>query len=360
MRKKNVLHILRTYSLHGGERQLSKVLVQNDYFKNIFLDLYFDKKLKEVFSKKKIPYLYLNNFYIKPKGVLFEVFFTFFLMFYNFFKIRKIINSNKIDVVLCHGIQAAILVQILMLFTKKKINFYYMHRILKHKRFYDVLSRSIYKKFKLILCNSNAVKLSLVNFCSNKKIKVIYNAVDFDQNFKFKKKKNIILSVARFEKRKNLLFLLKSFEIFLKNNNQYYLYFIGDGPEKENLLNYVKKKKIKNVKFLGYKNNVKYYLKKSKIFVHTSLFEGMSNSVLEAMSYGIPSVVLNSPGVAELHLHKKTGYVSPQNIEIFSKYIQKIAKNVKLQKIFFNNSRQRVKKEFSIENTVKKYNSYLK
>jgi len=249
MRKKNVLHILRTYSLHGGERQLSKVLVQNNYFNNTFLDLYFDKRIKKFFSKKKIPYLYLNNFYIKPKGVLFEICFAFFLMFYNLNKIKKIINSNKIDVVLCHGIQAAILVQITMFFTKKKINFYYMHRILKHKRFYDILSRYIYKKFKLILCNSNAVKSSLVNFCKIKKIKVIYNAVDFEQNLKFQKKENIILSVARFEKRKNLLFLLKSFEMFLKSNNKYYLYLIGDGPEKKNLLNYVKKKKNKKGKF---------------------------------------------------------------------------------------------------------------
>ena len=36
-------------------------------------------------------------------------------------------------------------------------------------------------------------------------VRLIYNAVDFDPKLKFKKKKNIILSVARFEKRKNLI-----------------------------------------------------------------------------------------------------------------------------------------------------------
>ena len=53
MSKKNVLHILRTYSLHGGEKQLSKVLTKNKYFNNIFLDLYFDKKIKNFYTRKK-------------------------------------------------------------------------------------------------------------------------------------------------------------------------------------------------------------------------------------------------------------------------------------------------------------------
>ena len=59
MQKRNVLHILRTYSLHGGEKQLCKVLTKNKYFNNIFLDLYYDKKIKNFYSKNKIPYLYL-------------------------------------------------------------------------------------------------------------------------------------------------------------------------------------------------------------------------------------------------------------------------------------------------------------
>jgi len=120
MQKKNVLHILRTYSLHGGEKQLSKVLIKNKYFNNTFLDFYNDKKIKNYYSKNKIPYLYLNNFYIKPLNLILELFLSFFFMIYSFKKIAKILFSKKIEIVVCHGIQSAIIVQIIMFFFQKK------------------------------------------------------------------------------------------------------------------------------------------------------------------------------------------------------------------------------------------------
>ena len=164
MQKKKVLHILRTYSLHGGERQLAKVLKQNKFFNNIFLDIYNDSEIKKFYSKKKIPYISLNNFYIKPKNFILEITVSFFFMIINMKKILDILKTNNIDIVLCHGIQPAIIIQIAMFFCTKNINFYYMHRILKHYRSYDFLSKIIYKRFRLILCNSKAVKKSLYAF----------------------------------------------------------------------------------------------------------------------------------------------------------------------------------------------------
>ena len=360
MSKKNVLHILRTYSLHGGEKQLSKVLTKNKYFNNFFLDLYFDKKIKSFYTKKKIPYLYLNNFYIKPLNPLLEVFLSIFFMICSFHKILKILKYRKIEIVVCHGIQSAIIIQIIMLFFKKKIKFFYMHRILKKYRFYDFLSKIIYKRFHLVLCNSKAVKISLLPYCIKNKVKVIYNAVEYQKNIKFKDNSNIILSVARFEKRKNLLFLIKAFNIFNKNNSKYNLFLIGDGPEKITLQKYIRNNRINNINFLGYKKDIRKYLSECKIFVHTSLFEGMSNAVLEAMSYGKPSIVLDSPGVAELHIHKKTGYVSSNNLRKFTEYLEKLTKDKKLQKFFFKNSRNRVIKKYSVEKTLSSYDRYLR
>lgn len=361
MQKRNVLHILRTYSLHGGEKQLCKVLTKNKYFNNIFLDLYNDKKVKNYYSKNKIPYLYLNNFYINPLNLILEVFFSFFFMIYSFKKLATILSSKKIEIVVCHGIQSAIIVQVIMFFFKKKIKFFYMHRILKQYRSYDFLSRIIYNRFNLILCNSNAVKKSLHPYCTKDKVKVIYNAVEIEKKINFKKNnENIILSVARLEKRKNLIFLIKSFNKFKKKNHNYSLFLLGDGPEKIYLQDYVKRNKILNVNFLGYKKNVKKYLKRCKIFVHTSLFEGMSNAVLEAMAFGKASVVLNSPGVAELHVHKKTGFISGKSLSEFTSYLDKLAKNEKLLKFFFKNSRKRVQQKYSIEKTLISYNQYLR
>ena len=86
----------------------------------------------------------------------------------------------------------------------------------------------------------------------------------------------------------------------------------------------------------------------------------MSNAVLEAMAFGKASVVLNSPGVSELHVHKKTGFISGKSLSEFTNYLHKLAKNEKLSKIFFKNSRNRVLKKYSIEKTLISYNQYLR
>ena len=125
------------------------------------------------------------------------------------------------------------------------------------------------------------------------------------------------------------------------------------------MLKYIRINKVKNVLLVGYIKNIKKLLIKSEIFVHTSLFEGMSNAVLEAMSYGIPSVVLDSPGVSELHVHKKTGYISKNNINKFSNYLLILSRNKKIQKLFFKNSLDRIKKYYSVKKTLQSYNKYL-
>ena len=85
----------------------------------------------------------------------------------------------------------------------------------------------------------------------------------------------------------------------------------------------------------------------------------MSNSVLEAMSYGIPTVVLDAPGVSELHIHFKTGIISKNNPEKFANYLDLLVNNQNLQKKFFYNSRKRVQTKYSFRETIKSYYRYL-
>ena len=73
----------------------------------------------------------------------------------------------------------------------------------------------------------------------------------------------------------------------IKNLPQYIDYkllIIGDGEEKENLFNFIKKNKLRNVKILPFQKNPYPYLKKSDLFILSSLYEGLPNVLLEAMS----------------------------------------------------------------------------
>ena len=77
---------------------------------------------------------------------------------------------------------------------------------------------------------------------------------------------------------------------------------VGDGPEKEYLLNRVQYEDITNVEILGYKNSSElrllYY--ESDIFMLTSLKEGTPTAMLEAMACGLPIVTSGAGGVESI------------------------------------------------------------
>lgn len=116
-------------------------------------------------------------------------------------------------------------------------------------------------------------------------------------------KKKTVLFVGRLDSQKNYKMLLNAFKMFLDIHQNYILDVYGDGPKKENFLSMV------NV--LGIQKNVRYHGKSrtwhkdeydAGIYVSTSDYEGMSNSLEEAAALGIPCVATNCPigGSAEL------------------------------------------------------------
>jgi glycosyltransferase involved in cell wall biosynthesis len=356
MSKINVLHVLRSYSLHGGEKQIANSISNKNYkYDQFFLNFYQDNKVKIFFEKKKIYYNEILKLKLKPRSYFLELIYTIVLLIITFNKVIKLIRKNKISIIVCHGFQASIYFYFYTFFFKH-INFYYMHRIFKKKRVWDFFSCFIYNRFKVIIGNSISVINSLKKITKNKKIYLISNGIRYNKNIKFKKKNfNYIISTSRLEKRKDIPFLLDSFKIFKINNPKYKLYIIGEGPEKFFLEKYIEKNKINDVIFKGYLSNVNPLLSKATIFVHASHFEGMSNSVLEAMNLGVPSVVVDAPGVSECHVNNFSGFISKRNTLIFSKYLNILANNVKIRKLFFKNSRDIIKNKYNINLTSKEY-----
>lgn len=76
------------------------------------------------------------------------------------------------------------------------------------------------------------------------------------------------------------------------------IYGAGSDPEITNLVNLVSS--TDNVKFLGPTSDVAGVLKEYSIFLMTSRYEGLGQSVLEARSQGLPSIVFNTFPNAEL------------------------------------------------------------
>lgn len=89
------------------------------------------------------------------------------------------------------------------------------------------------------------------------------------------------------------------------------LIILGDGPERENLLETTRRLRIHDVTFKPAIENVLTYLHAADVFVLPSQQEGLSNALLEAMAVGLPVVVSDLEGNRALVSHGENGLTFP-------------------------------------------------
>jgi glycosyltransferase involved in cell wall biosynthesis len=92
---------------------------------------------------------------------------------------------------------------------------------------------------------------------------------------------------------KGLDILLAGYASFQRENPNSELWIVGDGQDREALESQVGREGIKNVKFWGakYDEEKDGLIKQMHVFVHPSRNEGLPSAVLEAASFGVPSLV---------------------------------------------------------------------
>lgn len=105
-----------------------------------------------------------------------------------------------------------------------------------------------------------------------------------------------IVNFCRIEPQKNLGLTIKAFKAVCEEFSDYTLEFYGDGSERERLEAYVIDLGLEGrVIFHGYAAEIYSKVYKAALFVSSSDFEGISNSMLEAVSMGIPTICTDCP-----------------------------------------------------------------
>ena len=105
-----------------------------------------------------------------------------------------------------------------------------------------------------------------------------------------------IVAVGRLEPQKNYFMLLSAFEKLSNINRNLNLIIVGDGSLRTQLEQYVNKHCLdKRVSFLGQISKVEDVLGNALLYVLTSDYEGMPNSLMEAMTAGVPCIATDCP-----------------------------------------------------------------
>ena len=102
---------------------------------------------------------------------------------------------------------------------------------------------------------------------------------------------------------------LKAFKIVLRKIKNVKLILIGYGPELKNIIRFAKNLKInKNIIVINKTYNPYSYMKKSKLLILTSVYEGFPNVLVESLTIGTPVISTNAnAGASEILLNGKGG-----------------------------------------------------
>ncbi len=129
------------------------------------------------------------------------------------------------------------------------------------------------------------------------------------------------------------------------------LAIVGTGPEEEVLKSYAKGKNCEII-FLGErgKSQIEKLLSQSKVFIMMSEYEGLSFSLLEAMSFGLPAIVSDIPSNTSVIRNGKEGVVLEiDNWQTRVPEIKELFKNEHKYQLYSNNVYKRIQRDFNEE-----------
>ncbi|HNR65544.1 MAG TPA: glycosyltransferase, partial [Atribacterota bacterium] len=169
----------------------------------------------------------------------------------------------------------------------------------------------------------------------------------------------VIGNISRLELLKGHSLLLRAFKILREQekdkSRRIILMIIGDGEEKDNIYQDIKKLGLeKSVILKGYRNDIPNILATIDLLVHTSFREGLPRVLVQAAATGIPMVAFNVDGIPEIIRDGYNGFlVEPKNINQLVEKITIYLRKPELLKMHGDNSKKVVKNRWTIEGMVK-------
>lgn len=132
------------------------------------------------------------------------------------------------------------------------------------------------------------------------------------------------------------------------------LLLAGDGPCRQRLQNLARQAGIGDaVIFAGFVSDVESVYAALDVFLLPSFFEALSNALMSAMAYAIPSIAFNLGGPAEIVENGESGVlVEPGNVEALRTALTKILADAAWAKELAENGRRRIEQNFSADRMV--------
>ena len=192
---------------------------------------------------------------------------------------------------------------------------------------------------------------------------VIFNCIEMPNSYvkEHDIQKINILTVGRFVEEKDYLTAFLSIKELIKNNINLKYTIVGQGELENTLKCYISENELENyVEFVINPPNVEDYYNHADIYLSTSLFEGLSNSIMEAMSFNLPVVATDVGDNKYLVLNNETGFLLPaKDVEGISIKLEALINNADLRKKMGENGYGHITQTFSIDKFTQEYTNLI-
>ena len=306
---------------------------------------------------KKNEIILLNNWEEKKRKILFVK---------NFFRIKRKINRENIDIVHFHVAQKGSFYRkslLLLRIPKKTKTVFHMHAS-QFDQFYDQSNFFMKKYIRYILNKADIVvavskrwkdyysELTKIN------IEFINNAVLIPDQISCDLNAKNIITLGRIGQRKGSYDILKVAEIVQMKDPDIQFYLYGDG-EGEALKQKALKMKLANLHVKSWINEQE----KIDLFKHSALHllpsyhEGLPMAILESMSYGIPNVTTDIGGISTVVTDSVNGFLTaPGETEKMAIIILNyVHLNHEKKGTVIHNACETIRADFSLDNYNKQW-----
>lgn len=231
---------------------------------------------------------------------------------------RQYVKKEKPDLVLSFMVMICFTVTVSLLLSG-------IRQVVAERNAPGFLKKKWLRRFINFSYHSSDVKGILMQTESNKeyfknsalyaKTSVIYNPLKIEARnvgaALNASKDDLVVSVGRLTSQKQQGVLLNAFARFHQSHPTYKLIIYGDGEMRESLLEQAKRLGINDsFELPGRSNQVIKDILHAKMFVMTSLYEGMSNALAEAMCIGLPCISTKVSGATDLIQDAKNGLLA--------------------------------------------------
>ena len=344
--------LIRALDLGGAEKQS---LLQAKLMRTEFNVYYIIQKIKprlkqhlEFIEREKLNYIQLSgNIFsrsVQLIGIIkknkIEVIFSFLTKD----NILAAVSSVFLKIVYVGGIRTSNLPPLKFFITK------FLHRyFLDYMIFNNFYGREVFIKKGFLSAKSFVIQNCISNI-QEEKIRPDHKTIK-------------ILSVGRFTPGKDYLTALKTIHhlrsLVFEKEIEYII--IGDGELDNQLQTWIKEMQIGNVTIVRLPDNINDYYLNADIYFICSTFEGLPNTIMEALNYSLPVVSTNVGDVNCLLKEGVNGYLAPvKDYKVLAEKLSELVLNPNKRNAFGLNGHRLLIEEFSENRFQEQYINFTK